>query len=308
MLMETNVSDIATLLEVRRSSSSRTVLFLGARAGGLFYNTTFHECVEKFSKRLFSQLSETAKFHECYKILSDTGRFSENDVYDILALSLKNLQYRREDDCLVELIKEDFFDIVISTSVDDLLDNAFDREEMRSQYDFDIWLPERNRVEDIMYHKTKYCMMLKVFGDLGSRQYKVINNEFDLDNDPTLKAFLEKAFSRHVLMIGYDPVWDRTIERAFSTRGDDIWFVNEDKPPEASWITHVMEKRKGKYFTGNLGNYRRFTMALHSQLLNRNPLRYEAIRQMSTQLQEIQEGIQSLQADVAKLLEAKEVI
>jgi len=300
--METNVSDIATLLEVRRSSSSRTVVFLGARTSGLFYNPTLHEYAEKFSKRIFSQLSEVEKFHECYKILNDPGRFSENDIYTILSLSLKNLQYRREDDCLVELIKEDFFDIVISTAIDDVLDNAFSREGMRSQYDFDIWLPRQNRVEDIVYHKTKYCMMLKVFGDLGSRQYRTVGNEFDLDDDPKLKAFLEAAFSRHVLMIGYDPIWDRAIERAFSTRGDDIWFVNEETPPEASPIAHAVDKRKGKYFVGNQGSYRRFMMALHSQLLNRNPLRYETIRQMSAQLQEIKEEIRALRADVTKLL------
>src|ERR1700680_2731585 len=117
------IKELASLLELRRKHHQRTVLFIGSRAGGFFRSQDFYDTLEPFSKRSFSTLQHTEQFVECHKLLQRLP-FSERDLFNILSHALNNLPLSKADLCLANLIKAQFFDIVISTNMDDSIERA----------------------------------------------------------------------------------------------------------------------------------------------------------------------------------------
>jgi len=207
-------------------------------------------------------------------------------------------------DCLVELVKAEYFDIIISTNIDVLLEDTFIREEMSEPHDYRVFIHELDSLgpnEHIVRSEPKYCTLVKAFGDLVSRKYRTVSIEFNLDADQRLKQFLESTLTRDILVIGYDPVWDQPLDRAFPTQGGDFWYVNEEQPSETSLISQAMRRRRGRYLVGWQGSYSKFVNARHSQILKRRPLNSDFVRKVSTQLQKIDHGMTGLQCEIAAL-------
>jgi len=48
---QSTIQEMAHMLEIRKMSRHSTVLFLGARAGGLFRSPAFYDAMQRFSKR-----------------------------------------------------------------------------------------------------------------------------------------------------------------------------------------------------------------------------------------------------------------
>jgi hypothetical protein len=300
--METSVLEIATFLKTRKSVNNRTVLFLGARAGGLFRNPILYESIKNFSKSTFDELSESDQFHECYTVLSDANRFTEIDVYDILLASLNQSTDREEDKLLVSLVKEDYFDIIISTNIDTLLENAC-RDEMRELNDFNVFIAGLHSKGEIVRRGTKHCTIVKAFGDFMSRRYNTVGDEFNRDNDIHLKEFLESSLKRNILVVGFDSKWDRPIERAFPMSPEgSLWYVNEEAPVANSLIAEVIEQRRGKSLIGLEGSYKNFVKDLRSQLsTGTRPIGFDSMLNVPTQLQQLQEEIASLRSEITAL-------
>ena len=82
------------------------------------------------------------------------------------------------------------------------------------------------------------------------------------DANRELKEFLESTLSENLLIVGYDPVWDAPIERAFPLLGGDCWYVNEVPLAENSHLVSVLAKRNGRYLGGGKSSYREFCKAL----------------------------------------------
>ena len=63
--LEASITDVARWLERRRIAGESTVLFLGAKAGGLFRSKPLYSTVQYFSPRTFNDLSRIEQFGEC---------------------------------------------------------------------------------------------------------------------------------------------------------------------------------------------------------------------------------------------------
>src|SRR5436309_7795358 len=114
--IETNIEEIARALTAQREQGQRIVLFLGARAGGLFGNEFLYETLKNFSLLDFNTLSDVEKFRESYYVLNK--HFTESERHNILVGALATLRYREEDKLLAELVKAGFFEFIISTNID----------------------------------------------------------------------------------------------------------------------------------------------------------------------------------------------
>src|SRR5215472_936381 len=128
---------MAKLLKIRKDSHHPTVLLLGARAGRLFRSEQFYEDLQFFSNVNFHGLPRIKQFTECYTILT-SDKFSEWDLYSILQTALKDVGVINPDICLASLIKQEYFDEIISTNIDDVLEGALDQTEMRQGRDYEV--------------------------------------------------------------------------------------------------------------------------------------------------------------------------
>jgi hypothetical protein len=280
------LQDIADFLWHRESS--RTVLFLGAKAGGFFENEGFYTMMKVYSTETFDKLDSDEKFQRCYQILE---RFSERDRDSALSQSLStSRRYRLEDDYLAELIKAGFFDVVISTNIDLLLEDALRRERVRESREYQLLIYDGKTPAGELV-RSPHNIVLKIFGDLESKYYKIAGDEFLIEEDEELRDFLEGLLDNDVLMVGYHPDWDEPLDKAFFMKGGELIYVN-DMPLQAdSFMTRVIEKRKGKCLIGEQATYQSFMRDLHAKLFERGPLSYEAMQKVSRQLQQIQNEV-----------------
>ncbi len=269
---QTNVVTIADSLKAGKKQQQRPILFLGARAGGLFDSRYLYETLQQFSFLSFANLSTMDKFAECHSILQKY--FNKNEIHDILIGALSSLKYREEDELLARLVKAGFFETIITTNIDNLLEDAYMLCGMKELDNFQVFHSHINGSS--MHNKLRYGRIIKVFGDLPSLQYSTAGNEFSLETDQTLKEFLITELAKEVLVIGYDPVWDQPVEQAFLEQGGPLWYVNEDKelPAMDSHLGRVLKQRgNNRYLLGVQGSYRHFLRNVYNLLggdANRN--------------------------------------
>src|SRR5258708_23688306 len=98
--------------------------FFGARTGGLFRSQAFYKNMQEFSLREFDALTTFERFAECYWALTKDKEFGETDIDNILTQALKGISVLYADICVAELLKEGIFDLVITTCIDDVLEQA----------------------------------------------------------------------------------------------------------------------------------------------------------------------------------------
>src|SRR6266516_2284533 len=255
----TSVKNVADRLREKKQYGC-TSLFLGARTGGLFRNQTFYKYLRGYSLLNFNELSEIGKFQECYRVLKE--HINEKDTRVILTESLKSIAYREEDALLAELIKAGLFDAIISTNIDSLLEDTFVLKGMRRPNDY-LVLNGLDSNRGRLHLQTGCCIMMKVFGDLGSLNYRVPNSDFKLDTKRSLNRFLKNIMLHDVLILGYDPLWDLPLEQAFVTQ-TGFCYANEDFPLKSSRTADTLEKSKGQYLVGL--SCQRFIRELHSHI------------------------------------------
>lgn len=261
---ELSVADLAQLLRETQGIDHRIVLFLGSRAGALFRSKYFYETCKFYSARSFNALPQIKQFAECYRVLHQID-FSKDDLLKLLTDSLHALPLSEPDILLAELVKKGIFDIIISTNVDGMLEQAFSHTAMRALYDYQIFIPQHDSIDDI-YHIAlePCCKLVKIFGDIALQKYTMIGRDMYLENNQRLKHYLGTVLSNDVLMVGYDPLWDRAIAGIFPEEGRRFWLVSEEKNSDDSMpLLQVMEKYKERYVIGGDGSYDQFIKALH---------------------------------------------
>lgn len=289
-----DVDEIAEWL--RKRKSHRTVLLLGARAGKLFQNDRFYMTLSKFSYRNFDVLTPVEMFNECFNILN-RGFFSPADIHGILRHSLNSLVdsgLSKADLTLAELIKQGYFDEIITTNIDDGLERALLAVGMR---EFEVVVPGLGS-SMISYEKDFSCRIVKVRGDFAARDYRIgIPSYLDAGykGNGNLKNFVQHVLTRDVLAIGIDPTWDKVLLRFLSGGPGTLWFVNEED--EAAWVPALLEKRDVRTVVGLEGSSDNFLIKLYTYILDNtaeNPISSEYARELAERLQSISKQIQAM--------------
>jgi TIR domain/SIR2-like domain len=267
--LETSIPDIARWLEEKRDTGQSVILFTGARTGGLFRSKPLYSTVQYFSPRTFTNMSRVAQFGECYRTLHEEN-FSQSDIDTILIASTQGLEVSEADLALAQLVKAGIFRTIISTNIDDLLTKALLRTGMLPNNDFRVVIPHESFTEDIFQPQLKHsCQLIKIFGDLKLGEYSLIRHNLYLNTHEKLKAFLITLLQNNVLMLGYDPYWDQSIDMALLQDGQELRFINEGQIESS--ILKVLDKRRGRYLSGGEGNYEHFVRTLHWHLMEAKP-------------------------------------
>lgn len=264
----TTPGEIAQSLLRRKHISVSTVLLLGARCGGLYDNDTLYAEIQKAItyKHAFEKLSNAEKFEECYKVLKNQ---TKSTIHDILRFSLSNaLQGRDEDERAAKLTHQGYFDGVVSTNIDVLLDRAVERERLLDpRFDPRLVVFDGKNSSMLIREERRRSKISKIFGNLDAGQgyYYTVGNELEFDNPRylQLKEHLQNVLLENLVVVGYDPTWDRPLERLFLERaGGDIFYINEGPPAEHSLLARVIQRRQGKCLLGEEGRYQVFMTQL----------------------------------------------
>jgi hypothetical protein len=295
----TKIAEMARLLEIRQQSGYTTILVLGARTGAFYRrSSTLGELLMPFSERSFEKLSPTAVFGECHRVLSERS-FSERDLHFILNVVIQEATVEDADICLAELIKQGYFGEIITTNIDDLLEQAFNEVQMREGQHYDVFIAGRSAPRHLVNSEHKLCRVIKVFGDFIARAYEVKRHRSYLDHQPDLKFYLERALGADILAIGLDPIWDAELINLIppGEEQSSVWLVDEDQPHPESLIARTFQGRQTVYLTGRDFHYGGFLKGLHWQLTSRLPQSYQITQEILNELRTISNGYRSLRKE-----------
>ncbi|WP_376797442.1 SIR2 family protein [Thermogemmatispora sp.] len=286
---ESSIPEIAKLLDIRKQSGSGIILVLGARAGAFYRpSSALQEIVMGFSPRSPERLSRPKAFGECYRVLNEHS-FSERDLELIFQRALRDVTVTDADLCLAELVKEEYFSEIVTTNIDDLLEQAFSRVEMREGRHYEVFIPGRSYEEWLLHPERRLCRVIKVFGDLVARVYDARRQRFYLDRYARLKEYLQQALKGDILVIGLDPLWDAGLIDLISPEGgfSSTWFVNEELPPAESSMAQIFQARQSLYLTGWDGQYENFLKAIFWHLKSSMPTNISNFLDILSELRKI---------------------
>jgi hypothetical protein len=270
--MQFDIGHMVRILRTRQQGGQRTVLVLGSRVSNLFHSNEFYETMKLFADPSFANLPHMERFAECYRLLVRTKPgFSVTDIDTILTQSLKHAHFTDADVCLAELVKSRIFDIILTSTMDNALEQALEFVGLRELHEFEVFSLHPGSVgEELRFGNNVHCHIIKVFGELTSRDY-TMKRAGCLTQNQSIRQYLERVASRDVLIIGLDPVWDAEIYQICSTGGGSLWFINEEQLDEDSNLFHAGEARNAGYLWGDACEYHQFIPELYERYFGMAP-------------------------------------
>src|SRR5436309_8344862 len=289
---KSTIADMAYLLKSRKDNRNPTVLFVGARAGGLFRSRELYNLGQLYTNRpSFRRLPLSEQFSECFKVLM-SDRLGEADRHNLLIDSLRNQSFSPADVALASLVKEGVFDIIISTNIDGLLQEAFNSVNLRPGLDYQVRIPQR-----FFYSESESIFtgskptLIKVFGDLAAHQYRTKPSYLRDYRD--LRRDLGSYLRRDILLIGFDPTWDQEIDDILPSDGGSVCYVDKELPAETSRLSRILKNRNGSKLL-NI-TYDLFLQKLYNYLREEVPSSDGLVQAMSSQIQEVSELFKQIQ-------------
>jgi hypothetical protein len=299
--------ELAQLLKIRKHTKGPT-LFLGARTGGLFRSPALYNNLQKFSLRDFSLLDDFGRFAECFRQLSRSEDFSETDIHGFLKTALRDISATYTDIFVADLLKQGIFDVIITTCIDDVLEQALNYIGQREAYDFSVHIPRpaqtfQDQGMQLEPRNNGPVAIWKLFGDLTSLSYNINKRISQVHDHQDLQKLLTETRTRDLLMVGFDPVWDGDILAALFPRSasNSLWYVNEQPPEEEPVLMRFLQNCHAKYISGAEGNHKNFFQELHLQMMGKFPAPYHIepdflleLRQMKNELEMLRREFQHI--------------
>ena len=297
---ESRIEEIARYLKEKKNRGRRVGLFLGHRAGGLYNDNLYRALVEntkspdKLSHMIKDHSAEANEIAERVRHIQSSSDSSAIDKFSVSysflgnccteyaihaifheaisssnvsseAASSMRMRVRREDGLLAGMIKTGFFDPIITTNIDPLLEEGCSLQGMKDGNDYHVVI--RRPEATGMVEEGKGSQIIKIFGDFFTSNYKTFGQEeFDLEGDQILKKFVISELSKDIIILGYDPLWDWPMERAFREEGGSVWYIDEERPVKNSHLEYVLNQRKTRYLVGPQGWYSYFVQELDKHL------------------------------------------
>jgi S1-C subfamily serine protease len=251
-------TDLANRMRAKRKSGSHPyVLVLGAGAsvssGTNLNRTVVERVVGTFDLNAFDEYLAQSSSDERFAVLRE-----------LVEGAVPSRGYR----CLADLIRAGYFDVILSTNFDPLLEDAVTQQQMRRRdYVFlvhGVMNPEF--IADQLDNPVPRVKILKLHGDLFYYKFYYTGEEIDKFPPPIRRVLATYLNDRDILVVGHS-MRDRDINRCLKAKGDSIWHVGPN-PPEGE-IAQYMKLRKSEthFFAGDDGNFDRFFVRLHAELL-----------------------------------------
>jgi S1-C subfamily serine protease len=250
-----NLSKI--MLSKRESGSHPYILVLGAgssvSSGTSLNKAVVERVIDKYDIEAFNKYLSQCSNGERFAILRDL---------------VEGTAPSRGYKCLAELIRAGYFDMIISTNFDPLLEDAITSLQMRRRdYLFLInGIMEPDFIASCLDHPVPRVKLLKLHGDLFYQKFYYTGQEiarFPRLIENALETYLN---IRDIIIVGHS-MHDADINRCLKTKGSSIWYVSPHPP--SGEIVEIMKSRKvqNNFISGDDGNFDNFFIRLRDQLL-----------------------------------------
>jgi len=260
---------LAELMRLRRESGEQPyVLVLGAGASLASGCSSGRELIEgvvaQLSSKDLAALSWDERLAEFYSLLDN---LSVTERYLILKGHLEGKRPSVGYRCLAELVKEGYFDIIISTNLDVFVEDALSDAGLRAE-DFAVLINGKDTEDQIrqaLEYREPRVKIIKLHGDLPTRTFAFTPEEI-FEFGEKLEGLLREQLSRDIIIVGHS-MRDDDLNRCIRRQGGSIWYVNPTRPGAAQFIGRAMQVRTSNAITGELGKFDNFFQALYNELM-----------------------------------------
>jgi len=307
-----DITELADLLEDRKSKDQKIALILGSRTGALSRSQSFAEEMIRYSTstRSFVDMSERERFNECYSLLKVAKRqIDRKDLELLLHQQIRKTNFSMADDCLAGLVEQKVFRLILSSNVDDLLYHALTTLGLEENHDFVEFhlgrLSITDTVDEILSHeKINACKVIKLYNDVDAFVYSLDKPQMQEETSQCVKQLLDRMRIKEALVLGIDLKWDHMILSALPSRIKTVWFVNEDELTKNAFRAMHEGTEYFRFIIGKQGEHEKFLKALYWQINPGIPPRhYELTSQLRNQLNVMQHDLMSIKDGIKSLQE-----
>lgn len=258
--MPNRVKSLANLIKSKMKQGRKYVLMLGA---GASYSSGIPPTgkmiaglVRDFGQQYEGTLDE--KFDGLWREASVDERVVMLEPY--LKDKTPSIGYHK----LAELVKNGYFDLILTFNFDHLLEDALDKasfNDYRVIINGDV---KENRILGLLRTPEPRVKVLKLHGDLKSRIFTFSRDEI-LEYHAAVKSVVAKYSKRDIIICGY-AFNDVNVIKAFSNRGGSIYFVNPAGAGNNIRGFLVSRKSTNKVIKDEMGKFDNFFTALGDRL------------------------------------------
>jgi len=200
------------------------------------------------------------RFFEIMDSLSETERYTRLQAF--FQEPYPSPGYRR----LAELVKVGYFEVILSTNFDFLLENAFTEVGLKAE-DVEVLVNGRESEDYILKaleRRTPHIKLLKLHGDLKARNMAFTPKEI-FEFSQKVERVLAKYLNGDVIIIGHE-MRDDDINRCIRKDGGAIWYVHPEEPEVDSFIWRAMQVRPSTVISGEPAQFDDFCETLYQEL------------------------------------------
>jgi hypothetical protein len=241
---------LANLMKAKDQGSC--ILFLGAGAsiesGGPDTDAIVDGIVRDFGDP--SKSVGPGKREEFYDILEN--RMGRRDRQAAFRQYFESMKPSPGYIKLAELIKQGWFDIVLTTNVDNMFERAFTAQQLAPGDDYDRFIVGRDNDDDIDFFLNTAdprVKLVKLHGDLGAGILNFTPVETLRFSSP-IERSLKAVTASNILFLGYSGR-DKSVLGVLNREGDGIWWASLSQPnwgdPEQREILAILLHRKSDH-------------------------------------------------------------
>jgi hypothetical protein len=167
---------------------------------------------------------------------------------------------------LAELAKIGYFDVILSTNFDFLLENAFTEVGLKAE-DVEVLVNGRESEDYILKaleRRTPRIKLLKLHGDLKARNMAFTPKEI-FEFGQKVERVLTKYLNGDVVIIGHE-MRDDDINRCIRKDGGAIWYVHPEEPAVDSFVWRAMQVRHSTAISGEPAQFDNFCEMVYKEL------------------------------------------
>ena len=146
---------------------------------------------------------------------------------------------------LAYLIGRGFFNVVLSTNLDNLLERSLIRADLLTPDDFIVVVNGRDRPEEVkdqLDTSRQLIKIVKLHGTLESPQSYAFTPDEVFDFEKTIRPSLAKIINESLIIVGHS-MQDRDLDVLFEEEGKEIYYINPSPVELGSRIDHILRVR-----------------------------------------------------------------
>jgi len=260
--MSAQISTLAQLMELQRTSGSKFVLMLGAGAslssGIKLTGTLMQELLDKFG----ADIPQEGDLADRFDVLWKRSTAEQRRLFLSPYLDHEPAKGYLK---LARLIQEGYFDLAITFNYDDLLRKALQQIGFHDYHQVIRGETDPAKITQLVESPPARFTILKLHGSLFSADTFLFDRDEMLNYPPEIAELFAKLTSRNIIVCGYG-FNDNCVTRAFATDGGNVFWVNPSGAPyNAKGFLH---RRKSTDFviSGELGMSDAFFSALCAEV------------------------------------------